>query len=149
MLEAAKGIIVLVAGFTLFAFIHGDVQSFSEQLVSNLHFDPAEHFPRIFGTLSSGLTDSNLRLFALIAGIYSTMRFIEAYGLWFARTWAEWFALVSCCVYLPIELYELAKGVSWLKICFFLVNLAIALYLASVLRRNRKARHLVKEGRGG
>lgn len=149
IMEAAKGIIVLAVGFSLFAFVRTDVHTFNEQMVRQLHFNPAQHFPRIFGILSSGLTEANLRLVTLIAGLYSVMRFIEAYGLWFARTWAEWFALVSCCVYLPIELYELAKGFSWLKIGFLLVNLAIAFYLASVLRRNRKARHLVKEGRAG
>jgi len=64
------------------------------------------------------------------------LRFVEACGLWFARRWAEWFALLSGGVYFPIELYELLKGVTWIKIVFVLVNLFIVLYMALVLKRN-------------
>jgi uncharacterized membrane protein (DUF2068 family) len=146
MFEATKGVLVVAAGFSLFAFVHGDVSAFLEQLVAQLHFNPAKHFPKIFAMLSSGLSDAHLRLLALLAALYSSMRFIEAYGLWFGKSWAEWFALVSCSVYIPIEIYELWKGFSWLKIGFISVNLAIVLYLAFVLRRSRTAHLLVKEG---
>ncbi len=40
---------------------------------------------------------------------------LESYGLWFAKRWAEWFALLSGSVYLPVELYGLLKGVTWIK----------------------------------
>lgn len=147
--EATKGVLVLAACFSLFAFVHGDVKAFTGHLAKQLHFDPATHFPRLFALLSSGLTDAHLRLLALLAAVYSAMRFIEAYGLWFGKSWAEWFALVSCSVYIPIELYELWKGFTWLKIGFISVNLAIVLYLGFVLRRSRTAHHLVKEGGAG
>ena len=147
--EAAKGVLVLAAGFSLFALLHRDVQAMAEQLVRQLHFSPAKHFPNIFGMLASELTDSHLRMLAFLAAVYSAMRFIEAYGLWFARAWAEWFALVSCSVYLPIELFELAKGFSWLKIGLIALNLLIALYLAYVIWRNRTAHHLLKESDSG
>ena len=145
MFEATKGVLVVAAGFSLFAFVHGDVSAFLEQLVAQLHFNPAKHFPKIFAMLSSGLSDAHLRLLALLAALYSSMRFIEAYGLWFGKSWAEWFALVSCSVYLPIEVYELAKGVSWIKIGLVAVNLAIVFYMAYVLRNKRTAHRLLKE----
>jgi len=43
---------------------------------------------------------------------------------------------VSGSIYLPIELYELSKGISWLKIIFVLINLLIVLYMAMMLKRN-------------
>jgi uncharacterized membrane protein (DUF2068 family) len=75
------------------------------------------------------------------------MRFIEAFGLWFGMRWAEWFALLSGSVYLPIEIYELAKGFTWIKIGLLTVNLCIVLYMAVVLRRNRLT--LIKESSSG
>ena len=144
--EAAKGILVLAAGFSLFALLHGDTQVTVGQLVRQLPFNPAMHFPKIFSLISSGLTSAHLHMLAMLAALYSAMRFIEAYGLWFARTWAEWFALVSCSVYLPIEIYELAKGFSWIKISLVAVNLVIVLYIAAVLRKKRTAHYLVREG---
>ena len=34
-------------------------------------------------------------------------RLIEACGLWYRRTWAEIFAIVTGAIYLPIEVYEI------------------------------------------
>lgn len=134
--EACKGFLVLFAGLALFSLIHQNIQSVAEQLVGHLHLNPAKHIPRIFIEAAGSLTDGRMLLFALFALLYSSMRFVEAYGLWFARRWAEWFALVSGSIYLPIELYELTKGISWLKIIFVFINLLIVLYMAMMLKRN-------------
>ncbi len=134
--EACKGILVLFAGLALFSLIHQNIQVVAEQLVGHMHLNPARHFPRIFIEAAGSLTDGRMLLFALFGLLYSSMRFVEAYGLWFARRWAEWFALVSGSIYLPIELYELTKGISWIKIIFVLINLLIVLYMAIMLKRN-------------
>jgi uncharacterized membrane protein (DUF2068 family) len=134
--EACKGLLVLFAGVALFSFIHQNIQIAAEQLVGHLHLNPAKNIPKIFIEASGNLTDGRIRLLALFALFYSSMRFVEAYGLWFAKRWAEWFALLSGCVYLPIELYEIIKGVTWLKMVLVLINLVIVLYMAVMLNRN-------------
>lgn len=143
--EACKGLLVLCAGLALFSLIHQDIQSISEQLVGQLHLNPAKHFPRILIKAAGGLTDGNIRFLALLAVLYASMRFIEAYGLWFARRWAEWFALVSGSVYLPIELYKLTRGVSWLKIILIVTNLLIVVCMAFMLKKGKEP-FLSKEG---
>ena len=57
--------------------------------------------------------------------MYSTARFVEAYGLWRRRSWAEWFAVISGGIYVPIELYELAESVTWPKLVALAVNGAV------------------------
>ena len=136
--EASKGFLVLFAGVALFSLIHHNVQITAEQLVGHLHLNPAKNIPKIFIEAASNLTDARMRLLALFALFYSSMRFVESYGLWYAKRWAEWFALLSGSVYLPVELYELVKGVTWLKIVLVLVNLVVVLYMAIMLRRNGK-----------
>ena len=61
---------------------------------------------------------------------YSTLRFFEAYGLWRERAWAEWLALISGAIYLPFEIFELARRPDWVRLLIFLVNLAVVLYMA-------------------
>ena len=138
LFEACKGFLVLFAGCALFSLIHQKIQSVAELLVAHLHLNPAHHIPKIFIEAAGNLTDRRIVLFAFFALLYASMRFVEAYGLWFARRWAEWFALLSGAIYLPIELFELAKGVTWLKILFILVNLFIVLYMALMLKRKSK-----------
>jgi len=136
LFEAAKGMLVLLAGLSVFSLLHQNFQLVAEQLIAHAHLNPAKSSPKIFIEAAADLTDGRIRLLAILAFLYALMRFVEAYGLWFARRWAEWFALLSGGVYVPIELYELLKGVTWIKIGFVLVNLVIVLYMAFVLKRN-------------
>ncbi|NTV02025.1 MAG: DUF2127 domain-containing protein [Chlorobiaceae bacterium] len=146
MLETAKGLLVVAILLSLLALFHGGAAVTPGQLVGQLPSGLAAHFPKVFAFIASGITAGQFHLLAMLAALYSAMRFIEAYGLWYARTWAEWFALVSCSVYLPIEFYELAKGFSWIKVGFLSLNLVIVLYVAYVLIKKRSARRLIKEG---
>jgi len=78
-----------------------------------------------------------LAVLAMGAIAYSTARFIEAYGLWRERRWAEWFAVVAGGLYIPIELYELVRRVTWIRFGLLAINVAIVVYLARVLWRTR------------
>lgn len=144
LFEAGKGLLVLFVGVSLFSFIHQNVQIAAEQLVGHLHLNPAKHIPKIFIEAAGNMTDRRIILLALFALFYSCMRFVEAYGLWFAKRWAEWFALLSGCVYLPVEMYELIKGVTLFKIVFVSINITIVLYMTVMLKQNAK-KHVEKK----
>jgi uncharacterized membrane protein (DUF2068 family) len=133
--EGLKGALVLAVGFALLGYIHEDLESFCEDLVRNLHLNPARGVPRIFIASASRIPDSQMQLLILGAVLYALIRFIEAFGLWHKRAWAEWFALISCAVYLPIELYELSRGITALKVILLLVNSLVVGYLWLDLRR--------------
>jgi uncharacterized membrane protein (DUF2068 family) len=128
-----KGALVLLAGLGLLALIHRDVQAIAEKLVRQSHLDPASHYPRIFLDAASKVTDARLWLFAGAAGLYSLVRGVEAYGLWYERRWAEWFALVSGGLYIPIEIYELIVHTSWAKAAVLLTNVAVVAYMTYAL----------------
>jgi uncharacterized membrane protein (DUF2068 family) len=68
-------------------------------------------------------------LIAAGAGVYSLARFIEAYGLWHAKRWAQWFAAVSGGIYVPFELFELYERVTWLSLGALMLNLAIVAFM--------------------
>jgi uncharacterized membrane protein (DUF2068 family) len=54
---------------------------------------------------------------------------VEAYGLWKARAWAEWIALISGAIYLPFEVVELIRRLSLFHLSLLIVNLAVVLYM--------------------
>lgn len=139
MFEAAKGALVLLAGGGAFALLHHDAQHVSERLVRQFHLNPASHHPRIFLHLTEQATPAHLWLLAFGALGYALVRFVEAYGLWRARLWAEWLAVINGGIYLPIEVWELLKGITWPRVLLFTVNLAIVAYLGWTLARHRRA----------
>jgi uncharacterized membrane protein (DUF2068 family) len=131
-LEAAKGVLVVAAGLGLLSLLHHDVQRAAESVVRHLHLNPARHYPRVFIEAASHMTDTRLWLLASGACAYAVVRGVEAYGLWRARAWAEWFAIVSGAIYLPMEIYALFHHVTALKAGVLLVNVGIVAYVCYV-----------------
>jgi len=139
-LEAAKGLVVLLAGFGLFALLHRDVQQFAEALVTHAHLNPASHTPRVFIDYAGKLDDVRLRQLAAAALAYSAVRLVEAYGLWFEKVWGEGFAALSGAVYVPFEVRELIHRPSLLSLGLLLVNLGIVLFMVYSLRQRMRSR---------
>jgi uncharacterized membrane protein (DUF2068 family) len=112
--EALKGTLVLVAGFGLLSLVHRDLEAMAERLVEHSHLNPAHHYPRVFIEAASHTNDSRLRTLAALAFLYAVIRLTEAYGLWHMKVWAEWFAIISGSIYLPIEVSICAR---WSRDC--------------------------------
>jgi uncharacterized membrane protein (DUF2068 family) len=129
LLEAAKGALVLLVGFGLLSLVHHDVQRAAEHLIAHTHLNPASRYPHIFIDVANQLTDTRLLLIAAGGGVYSLGRFIEAYGLWYGKRWAQWFAAVSGAIYVPFELFELYERVNWLSLGALTLNLAIVAFM--------------------
>jgi uncharacterized membrane protein (DUF2068 family) len=141
LFEAAKGLIVLVAGFGLLSLVHRDAQRTAETIVRHLHLNPARHYPRVFIEAAGRVSSSRLWMLAAGAFAYSVVRFVEAYGLWRLRPWAEWFAIVSGGLYLPVEVYELIHRPTHVKAAVLFGNLAVVAYLLYVRGKARSRRH--------
>ena len=137
LFEGAKGALVLLAGCGLLLLIHEDLHQAVSHLIKHFHLDPASKYPQIFLDLADRTNDANLWAMAIAATIYSTVRFAEAAGLWLNRRWAEWFGFLSGAIYLPLEIYELAKKVTWARVTVFTVNVVIVLYLLYILLNRR------------
>jgi len=142
-IEAAKGLVVLLTGFGLFALVHRDVQQLAESLVAHAHLNPASHTPRVFLEYAGKLDDAHLMQLAAAALAYSAVRMIEAYGLWYERTWGEGFAAASGAVYLPFEFRELVHQPSLLSACLLAVNLGVVGFMIYSLRQRRGSRPAV------
>jgi uncharacterized membrane protein (DUF2068 family) len=128
--EFLKGLVVLLAGFGVLSLVHRDAWDVAESFLEWLHISPEEHYAQVFLNLADQITDAKLWTVAIGALAYSALRFVEAYGLWRARAWAEWLALISGAIYLPFEIVELARRPDWIRLSIFLVNLAVVLYMA-------------------
>lgn len=138
-LEALKGLVVLAAGFGLLAMLHKDVSEIAEHMVRVLHLRPEGHLSSVFFRLADKVTDAKLWAAAAGALAYSTVRFVEAYGLWNARVWAEWFALLSGALYMPWEVFELISKPTPIRWTVFAANLAIVLYMLYIRVRSNRA----------
>jgi uncharacterized membrane protein (DUF2068 family) len=138
LFEGAKGLLVLLVGFELLTYLHKDINEAAMHLVNHLHLNPASHYPRIFLDLMEHIDDTKLWSMALAAAVYFVVRMIEAVGLWLRKTWAEWFAVLTGGMYIPVEIYEVASKVTWPRITVLVINLGVVSYLLFVLIKDRE-----------
>jgi uncharacterized membrane protein (DUF2068 family) len=115
--------------------VHRDVAHAAHALIDRLHLDATRKFPHIFLQLAENMTDAQLWGIAALAMTYALLRLAEAYGLWHGRRWAQWLAALSGGIYVPVEIYELARGVTWIKIGALVLNAAVVMYMCYTLWR--------------
>jgi uncharacterized membrane protein (DUF2068 family) len=127
--EIAKGLVVLAAGCGILMLLHKDTSEVAENFLQLLHISPDHRFARMFLAWADTLTDEKLWAVSGVSLAYSTLRFIEAYGLWNARGWAEWVALISGALYLPIELREMIFRPNAFHASLLAINLGVVLYM--------------------
>jgi uncharacterized membrane protein (DUF2068 family) len=138
LFEMLKGTLALLAAGGLFYFIPRDLRHVVVELVGRLHLNPGRSYPNVFVRVVEDASNAQLWSIAAMVVVYAGVRFTEAYGLWRSRAWAEWLAAVSGGIYVPFELYELSRGVSWIKLGALAINIGIVVFMAAALVRRRR-----------
>lgn len=137
--EAVKAVAVLALGLGILTLVHRNAHDAAEHVIHALHLNAHGRISGIFLRLSENVTDAKLWAAAAGALMYSIIRLVEAYGLWHGRVWAEWFALLSGCLYLPWEVYEVIDHPSALKYAVLGANFGIVIFMAYVRWKERNA----------
>ena len=75
------------------------------------------------------LSTGTLLLIAIVLLTYAAIEFIEAVGLWYAKRWGEYFAVIATSLFIPLEIYELSEKLSILKLGIFAVNVVAVIWL--------------------
>jgi uncharacterized membrane protein (DUF2068 family) len=147
--EFFKGLFVVLMGVCALALLHKDTWLLAESLLARLHIDTDRRAAQLFLDFADSLTDARLWVAVRIAFAYAALRFTEAYGLWKGRTWAEWVALISGTLLLPVEIRELLRGLTPLRTTVFIGNVAVVLFMLYVIQANRRERLNIAAGSGG
>jgi uncharacterized membrane protein (DUF2068 family) len=140
-LEFTKGVFVVLAGLGIFTMRHRDIWGVAESFLEFFHVNPHHRYVGVFVELVYQISDIRLWKIAVIAAVYVTLRFIEAYGLWYVRAWAEWLAIASGTIYIPFELADLLRRPTWFRVAIIVVNVGIVLYMAMLRVEAAKKRH--------
>ena len=145
-LEIFKGVLALIGGFVLLTLRHRDLGDVAENIVEALHLNPDQRIFQAFIEAAGRISERRLITAVGIAAGYAVIRFIEAYGLWHARAWAEWFAIISGSAYLPLEILEVAKHphhlIRWVVL---VINILVVLYMVYVRWDTLKAGKRIEE----
>ncbi len=130
-----KGVSLLLIGFGLLRLLHRDVAEVTEHWIEVLRVDPDNRFIHRALLKVFNVTPKQLKELSAGTFIYAAVFLTEGTGLLSRRHWAEYMTLISTGLFIPLEVYEIYRHFTLLKLSVTVVNAAIVWYLAARLKR--------------
>jgi len=129
-----KALLLIAIGIGAIKFLHKDIAATALHWTQVLRVDPDNRFVhgllvRLFHVTPKQLKELSLGTF-LYAGLFAT----EGIGLVLRKRWAEYFTIITTSAFIPIEIYELARHFTLVKLIVTVVNLLIVWYLVARVR---------------
>jgi uncharacterized membrane protein (DUF2068 family) len=131
-----KALTLLAVGIGALNLMHKDVAAQLERWIELSRVDPHNHYIHWVLEKLSILDARKLEELSVGTFFYSALYLTEGIGLALRKRWAEYFTTVSTSLFIPLEVYELAKRVTLAKGILVLVNVGIVAYLVMELRGN-------------
>jgi uncharacterized membrane protein (DUF2068 family) len=139
LFKLTKCVLLVIVGIGAIRLIHRDMADAVEHWVEVLRVDPDNHFiHRIIAKLLA-VTPKQLEALSIGTFFYAALLLTEGVGLLLRKYWAEYFTVITTALFVPLELFEIAKHVSVTRIVVLLLNVAIVVYLINRIRSHKRA----------
>jgi uncharacterized membrane protein (DUF2068 family) len=131
-----KGLLLLAVTAGVLHLLNKDVETVVTHWIESLRIDPDNHLmARLLSRLGM-IHNQELKQVSVITGGYAALFLTEGVGLAFRQRWAEYLTLVATGLLIPVELYELCKQITWMKIALLLINVCVFVFLFRTVREN-------------
>jgi uncharacterized membrane protein (DUF2068 family) len=124
-----KAALLIAVGLSALHLIHRDVAGAAEHWVKRLGLDPGNHYVGHALQKFGDLTPNKIKSLGIVSFIYAALFLTEGIGLWMVKRWAEWFSIIITTSLIPVEIYEIHRHPSPVKIIVLFVNIAVVIYL--------------------
>lgn len=140
LFKLVKGILLVAVGVGALKLLHRDVADIVIQWINILRVDPDNRLVHGILTRALGVSPNQLKALSIGTFIYAALLLTEGTGLLLRKGWAEYFTIITTGGLIPLELYEIGKHFSAVKVIVLVVNVAIVVYLVIRVRRRRNGR---------
>jgi uncharacterized membrane protein (DUF2068 family) len=139
-MKLASALLLGVAGFGIFRLMNRDLGEALEHFASRLHLDPENRLVHEVVYRAAGIDRAHLKALGAGTFFYALLEGLEGVGLLLRRRWAEYLTVIATALLLPLEVYEIARKPTALRVAVLLANLAILVYLIVKLIQAHRAR---------
>ncbi len=137
--KLAQALLFIVIGVGALRLLHKDVSDILEKLASHLLHNPESRLVNFILEKSSLIDDRLLRRIGAVVFIYAALDLLEGIGLYLEKVWAEYLTLVITASFLPLEIFEVFRRLTWIRVGLLGVNALVFLYLLQLVVE--RARH--------
>jgi uncharacterized membrane protein (DUF2068 family) len=137
--KLVKALLLIAVGIGALRFLHRDLAATVLHWADVLRVDQDNRYVhgiliRIFRVTPQQLRELSVGTF-VYAGLFAT----EGMGLLLRKSWAEYFVTITTGLLIPLEVYELVRRFTLVKLAVVAVNVLIVWYLAARVRSRRSA----------
>jgi uncharacterized membrane protein (DUF2068 family) len=129
-----KGTMLLALSLGAFKLLHKDVGSLLQHWIEAFKLDPGNHFIDALLAKASNLTPGQIKKLGLGSLLYAGLFFVEGTGLWLRKRWGEWFTVIITATLVPVEIYEIVRHPTLIKVAVLAINVAIVWFLIKRIR---------------
>ena len=144
--KLAQALLFIAIGVGALRLLHKDIGDLLAQLADHLRFNPESRFVNFILDRASIIDDRLLRRIGAAVFIYAGLDLIEGTGLYLEKVWAEYLTLAITASFLPWEIFEVLRRVTWIRSGLLVVNALVFLYLLKVVTDRGRARRVDETG---
>jgi uncharacterized membrane protein (DUF2068 family) len=133
-----KAVLLIAVGIGALRFLHKDLSSAALHWVQVLHVDPDNRIIHRVLVRIFRVTPKQLRELSVGTFIYAALFATEGTGLLLRKHWAEYFTIITTGLLIPLEIYEVARHFTVVKLVVTVVNVLIVWYLVARVRSRSK-----------
>lgn len=138
LFKFGKAALLIALGLGALQLIRSDLReqarSMFEALGSSIDVVPVLKLLRQIGALPPW----RLRLIGGGAFLYAALFITEGIGLWRQRRWAEYLTVIATASFIPFEVFELAKRLTYPRAAALIINICVVAYLIWRLKHPTK-----------
>ncbi|HEY1804813.1 MAG TPA: DUF2127 domain-containing protein [Terracidiphilus sp.] len=136
----------IAIGIGAHRLLHKDLADEIDLFARYLRFNPESRLVTFILEKASLVNDPLLRRIGLFAYCYAAVTLAEGIGLYLEKAWGEFLTLAITASFLPWELFEIFRHLSWIRIGLFAINILVFVYLLRVIldRARHRARSFMK-----
>jgi uncharacterized membrane protein (DUF2068 family) len=133
-----QALLFAAVGVGAVRLMHKDVGDVLSRLVDHLRFNPESRLVNFILDKASLVNDPLLRRIGAAAFSYAGLGILEGTGLYLEKRWGEYLTLLITASFLPWEIFEVMRRVTWFRAGLLTANVLVFLYLLLlVAKRNR------------
>jgi uncharacterized membrane protein (DUF2068 family) len=131
--KLAQALLFAAFGVGALRLLHKDVADVLTRFAEHMRFNPESRFVNFLLDRASLITDQQLWRIGAVVFIYAGLDMIEGIGLYLEQTWAEYLTLVITASFLPLEIFEVYRRITIIRVSLLVVNALVFLYLLNLV----------------
>ena len=122
--------------------LHKDIADQVDLFARHLRFNPESRLVNLLLEKAYLINDPVLRRIGFFAYCYAAVTLVEGVGLYLEKAWGEFLTLAITASFLPWELFEIFRHITWIRVGLFAINILVFVYLLKIVVD--RARHRAK-----